>query len=83
MRMQAVRASFLGFPAASSRWWKSRMTGLKRLATNALMYRGARTRARPPQTVRLPRRVPLSRLKGATLTRAATCRRSSVPSSGR
>ncbi len=29
------------------------------------MYRAARTRARPPKTVRVPRRVPLSRLKGA------------------
>ena len=50
------------------------MTGLHRLATNAPMYRTARTRARPPQTVRLPRRVPLSRLKGATPTRAAVQR---------
>ena len=31
---------------------------------DAPMYRAARTRARPPQTVRWPRRVPLSRLKG-------------------
>ena len=59
------------------------MAGLKRLAVSAPMYRAARTRARPPQTVRLPRRVPLSRLKGATPTRAAICRRSSVPNSGR
>ena len=29
------------------------------------MYRTARTRERPPQTRRLPRMVPLSRLKGA------------------
>ena len=36
-----------------------------------------------PTRARLPRRAPLSRLKGATPTRAATCRRSSVPSSGR
>ncbi len=43
----------------------------------------ARTRERPPQTVRWPLRVPLSRLKGATPTRAAICRRSSVPNSGR
>ena len=59
------------------------MRGLKWLATNAPMYRAARTRARPPQTVRLPRSVPLSRLKGATPTRAAISRRSNVPSSGR
>ena len=30
------------------------MAGLERLATNAPMYRAARTRARPPQTVRFP-----------------------------
>ena len=36
-----------------------------------------------PQTARLPRRMPLSRLKGATPTRAATCLRSKVPNSGR
>ena len=34
------------------------MTGLQRVATRAPMYREARTRARPPQTVRLPRRAP-------------------------
>ena len=42
----------------------------------------ARTRARPPQIVRLPRSLPLSRLKGATPTRAAIARRFSRPSSG-
>ena len=40
------------------------------------MYKAARIRARPPHTVRLPRSVPLSRLKGATPTKAAICRRS-------
>ena len=59
------------------------MTGLQRVAVNAPMYREVRTLARPPQTVRLPLIVPLSRLKGATPTRAAICLRFSVPSSGR
>ena len=42
------------------------MTGLKRLATSAPMYRTARIPVRPPQTRLFPRTVPLSRLKGAT-----------------
>lgn len=46
------------------------------------MYNVERTWARPPQTVRLPRSVPLSRWKGATPTKAAIWRRWSVPSSG-
>src|SRR3954454_19228672 len=46
------------------------------------MYRQARNAARPAQMVRLPRILPLSRLNGATPTRAATCRRVSEPSSG-
>ena len=50
------------------------MTGLKRLGTIAPIYRAVRTLARPPQTVRFPRRVPLSRLKGSTRTRCSyTC----------
>src|SRR5438128_12045806 len=35
------------------------------------MYSTARTAARPPQQVRAPRRVPLSRFSGATPTKAA------------
>jgi hypothetical protein len=46
------------------------------------MYKAARTRARPPHTTRCPRRVPESRFKGATPTKAARRFRSSVPSSG-
>ena len=46
------------------------------------MERAARTEARPPQTERRPRQAPLSRLKGATPTRAAISWRLSVPSSG-
>ena len=39
-------------------------------------------RRRPPQTVRCPRILPLSRLIGATPTRLAICLRFKVPSSG-
>src|SRR3954452_17106997 len=46
------------------------------------MYRQARRVALPPPTVRLPRILPLSRLNGATPTRAAAWRRVSEPSSG-
>ncbi len=35
LRMEAFSASFLGLPVASSRWWKVRITGICRLATNA------------------------------------------------
>src|SRR5262249_39893861 len=59
------------------------MSGLRRLATNAAMYKTARTGARPPQMVRLPAHVPLSRFNGATPTRAAISWRLSRPSSGR
>src|SRR5438094_8722375 len=46
------------------------------------MYRQARRVALPPPTVRLPRILPLSRLNGATPTRAAAWRRVREPSSG-
>lgn len=46
------------------------------------MLRTACTGARPPQTTRLPREVPLSRASGATPTSAAMCLRFSRPSSG-
>src|SRR6516225_5246662 len=41
------------------------------------------TGARPPQVVRWPRVCPLSRLSGATPTRAAICLCDRLPSSGR
>src|SRR5579859_7510076 len=81
--MQAVSASFLVLPAATKRAYTARRTGLQRLPTRAPMYRAARTVPRPPQIVRLPRSVPLSRLSGASPTSAAIGLRSSVPSSGR
>src|SRR5438034_328893 len=58
------------------------MPGLWRLATRAAMYRALRTRPRPPQTMRLPRHVPLSQLSGASPTKLAMRLRSSRPSSG-
>jgi hypothetical protein len=54
----------LAFPAARRRWENARMTGLKRAATSAPIERTARICARPPQTVRFPRNVPLSRFRG-------------------
>src|SRR3954469_15944896 len=52
------------------------------MPTSAPMYRTERTWARPPQMVRCPRSVPLSRFRGATPTSAAICLRFSLPSSG-
>ena len=65
LRMQAVRATFLVLPAARRRVYRACRTGLRRLPTRAAIYKAARTVARPPQIVRLPRSVPLSRLIGA------------------
>lgn len=61
----------------------ARMTTFRRVATRAAMYNTARTVARPPCTKRRPRRVPESRLSGATPTSFAISRRESRPSSGR
>src|SRR6202163_2161183 len=62
--IQAVSATFFVFPAASNRVYSVRSTGLWRVPTRAAIYSAARTVLRPPQTLRLPRRVPLSRLSG-------------------
>src|SRR6266481_7394070 len=59
------------------------MTGLERTAATTAIYRTRRTWARPPQIQRLPRKLPLSRLKGASPTSAAICLRLSAPSSGK
>src|SRR4051794_5000966 len=61
---------------------RDRRVGAPRAAATAAMYRQARRVALPPPTVRLPRILPLSRLNGATPTRAAAWRRVSEPSSG-
>src|SRR5215217_3454488 len=60
------------------------MVGLKRVATKAPMYGACLTLSLPPHTVRRPRRVPESRFKGATPTKAASCLgvSSPPPSSG-
>src|SRR3712207_2250771 len=58
------------------------MAGLRRMAGRVGLYSAARTLARPPITMRRPRRVPLSRLTGAMPARLAMRRRSRVPSSG-
>lgn len=47
------------------------------------MYSVARTCARPPQIIRCPRFLPLSRLSGATPTRLLICLCVSAPSSGK
>lgn len=49
------------------------MRGLCFAALQTLMYKAVRTGARPPQTIRFPRIVPLSLFKGATPTKAAIC----------
>src|SRR5438128_11427876 len=70
--MQAVRATFLALPAANRRSYKALITGWWRVAPSAPIDNTARTSARPPYTVRRPRRVPLSRLQGATPLKAAS-----------
>ena len=52
------------------------------MAVKVGMYRAVRTLARPPMTMRRPRKQPLARLIGATPTSAAISRRSRRPSSG-
>ena len=46
--VQAVRATFLGLPAACSRAYSVRMMGFQRVAVSAAMYKAARTLGRPP-----------------------------------
>ena len=71
-----------GLPGGAQALIEGPDNGLKRVATRVAIYRAARTCALPPHTLRLPRRVPLSRLSGATPTRLAACLRPKVPSSG-
>src|SRR4029453_17628080 len=80
--MQAVRAAFLHLPAASKRVEKALITRLCLVATSVPIYNTARTSPRPPYTVRRPRRVPLSRFKGAPPISAAPCLWPTVPNSG-
>jgi hypothetical protein len=78
--MQAVRMK--GLPACSRRRAKARMIGLQRRAVSAAMYSALRTEMRPHQMDHFPRSFPLSRLYGASPTRAEISRRLSRPSSG-
>src|SRR4030042_535431 len=59
------------------------MTGLKRLATKALIYSALRTTARPPQIILRPRNLPLSRFNGARPTKADIFFPFTVPNSGK
>jgi hypothetical protein len=68
--MQATKATFFNLPLAISRVYKSRITGLHRIAESAGMYKAFLTVALPPQIACLPLCLPLSRFKGATPTRA-------------
>ena len=52
--MQSLSASFFDLPEGANRCWKSRVTGLHRLAANAAMYGGALNLASPPWAVRSP-----------------------------
>jgi hypothetical protein len=60
----------------------TRMAGFPRAALTVAMNRAFRMEVRPPMIMRRPRMAPLSRLMGATPTKAPTRRRSSSPSSG-
>src|SRR5260221_9607999 len=58
--MQATQATLGGLPRSRKRSQKLGRTGFQRTAAKEAMYRAARTRARPPQTSRLPRSSPHS-----------------------
>jgi hypothetical protein len=58
LRLQAVRATFAALPTARRRSSNPLSTGLYRPATSVLTGEVARTGARPPHTVLVPRRVP-------------------------
>ena len=80
--MQAVIMTFGFLPSAWRRSAKALMTGLKRRALRAAMYRLERTVLRPTRIQRRPRMEPLSQLKGATPTRAEIFARLRCPNSG-
>jgi hypothetical protein len=82
-RIHAVSAIFGDFPALRNRSWKLRIDGFRRSPTSVAMYKISRTSPRPPQIERFPLNRPLSRLNGATPTKAAIFFRSRLPSSGK
>jgi hypothetical protein len=67
VRLPATSAPAVGVPWVCTRWAQAAITGWKRLALSVALDRVRRTGARPPQVVRLPRRVPLAAVRGATL----------------
>ena len=83
VRIQAIKATCARFPAARRRGENALSTGWSRPATRVRRERAVRPWARPPQIVRAPRRVPLSRCKGARPTHAARGWRRKGPHSGR
>ncbi len=80
--MQAVMMTLGFLPRAARRSAKALITGLKRRALSAAIYRLRRTEALPPRIARRPRNSPLSQLKGARPTSAEIFRRLSRPNSG-
>ena len=60
----SCKGHLLGFSRSTKTLAKALIMGLCLVAVTEAIYRAARTSARPPQTVRLPRIVPLSRLRG-------------------
>ena len=81
--MQAVKATFLDFPALTKRRKNERIIGFHRTAATVPMYRIERICSLPPQIRRLPLNLPLSQLKGATPTRAEIFLPLIVPNSGK
>ena len=80
--MTATSATFPRLAGRLEPLIKAGQEGMWRAATRAAMYNAFRTAGRPPQIRRRPRNWPLSQLNGATPTKAAIARRSSVPNSG-
>ena len=80
--MAATRAALAGRPRAAQALVVGADGGVPGGGATVAMYSVWRTVGRPPAIVRWPRQGPLSRLSGATPTRAAIWRRSRRPSSG-
>src|SRR5262245_58768112 len=83
LRTQAVSATFAALPRARSCAYNPLRIGWYPTATSVLIDQVARTWVRPPQTVQVPRKVPRSRCKDATPTRAAMRWRLKGPNAGR
>ena len=81
-RITAVRATFGGFPLATSTSYFRFSAGLCWTATTAGMYSSLRTRCLPPWMKLRPLQCPDSRVTGASPARLAARGPVSVPSSG-